>query len=155
MPLIKAHVGEQTDTKEAFTVQQITASWPSASVPRDGKGYYGPVPPGFFLFPSFVLFEEAIVINSTSMILCRNNTFYPHLCYHNPPRFLEVCASIKNLQKDGSCEVDMPDEIDYVDQPAVLIGNSDVYYFWVFYHITRFWLMQAVRNRNEIFIILK
>ncbi|HIC02651.1 TPA: glycosyltransferase family 61 protein, partial [Candidatus Poribacteria bacterium] len=52
--------------------------------------------------------------------------------------------------KDGSCEVNIPDEIDYVDQPSVLIGNADVYYFWIFYHITRFWLIQMVQNRNEV-----
>ncbi|HHZ93532.1 TPA: glycosyltransferase family 61 protein [Candidatus Poribacteria bacterium] len=155
MPLIEARIGGRNDAEEAFKflfskIGKAIFPWPDTSVPRDEKGCYGPVPPDFLLRPGFVLFEDAIVINNTSMILCRNNTFYPQLCYHNPPRFLEVCASIKNLKKDGSCEVNIPDEIDYVDQPSVLIGNADVYYFWIFYHITRFWLIQMVQNRNEV-----
>ena len=155
MPLVEARIGGRNDAEGAFKflfskIGKAIFPWPDTSVPRDEKGCYGPVPPDFLLRPGFVLFEDAIVINNTSMILCRNNTFYPQLCYHNPPRFLEVCASIKNLKKDGSCEVNIPDEIDYVDQPSVLIGNADVYYFWIFYHITRFWLIQMVQNRNEV-----
>ena len=150
MPLIGARVGGLADVKGAFQSVKLIPPWPNTSAPRDGKGYYGPVPAGFLLYPSLILFEDATVINNTSMILCHNNTFYPQLCYLNPPRFLKTCASIKGLQADGSCEIDMPDEIDYVDQPAVLIGNADVYYFWMFYHVTRFWLMQMVQNRNEV-----
>ena len=155
MPLVQARVGGESDVEGAFKflfsqVGRVTSPWPDAALPRDDEGYYGPVPPNFLLRPGFVLFEGATVINNTSMILCRNNTFYPQLCYPNPPRFLEVCGSIKNLRQDGSCEVDVPDEIDYVDQPAVLIGNSDVYYFWLFYHVTRFWLVQMVQNQNEV-----
>ena len=150
MPLIGARVGGLADVKEAFQSVKLIPPWPNTLAPRDGKGYYGPVLAGFMLYPGLILFEDVTVINGSSMILCRNNTFYPQLCYHNPPRFLEVCASIKGLQTDGSCEIDMPDEIDYVDQPAVLIGNADVYYFWMFYHVTRFWLMQMVQNRNEV-----
>ena len=155
MPLIEARIGGRNDAEGAFKflfskIGRAISPWPDTSVPRDEKGCYGPVPPDFLLRPGFVLFEDAIVINNTSMILCRNNTFYPQLCYHNPPRFLEVCASIKDLKKDGSCEVNIPDEIDYVDQPSVLVGNQNVYYFWIFYHITRFWLIQMFQNRNEV-----
>ena len=155
MPLIEARIGGSNDVEGAFKflsskIGKAISPWPDTSVPRDEKGRYGPVPSGFLLRPGFVLFEDAIVINNTSMILCRNNTFYPQLCYHHPTRFLEVCTSIKNLQKDGSCTVDVPDEIDYVDYPAMLIGNSDVYYFWLFYHVTRFLLMQMVQNQNEV-----
>ena len=150
MPLIGARVGGLADVKGAFQSVKLIPPWPNTSAPRDGKGYYGPVPAGFLLYPGLILFEDATVINDTSMILCHNNTFYPQLCYPNPPRFLETCASIKGLQTDGSCEIDMPDEIDYVDQPAVLIGNASVYYFWMFYHVTRFWLIQMFQNRNEV-----
>jgi len=153
VPLIEARIGGRNDAEGAFKflfskIGRAISPWPDTSVPRDEKGCYGPVPPDFLLRPGFVLFEDAIVINNTSMILCRNNTFYPQLCYHNPPRFLEVCASIKDLKKDGSCEVNIPDEIDYVDQPSVLVGNQNVYYFWIFYHITRFWLIQMFQNRK-------
>ena len=76
MPLIGARVGGLADVKGAFQSVKLIPPWPNTSAPRDGKGYYGPVPAGFMLYPGLILFEDATVINGSLMILCRNNTFY-------------------------------------------------------------------------------